>query len=1181
MDGARCQAGKPFRVLWYRCLRIHAENRRSPTSRSMPGNSPWRLLEMTGSLVTSKLATNFRFLEGVDAQLVRLGMLAERYFPDDPNTSLIKIRQFGELLARHVAARLALLDQPEISQHELLGRLNGSRVVSREVITLFHEIRRTGNQATHDLRDDHRTALNNLKLARELGVWFQRTFKDPTFKPGPFLPPSDPRDETEHLRAELAKLREERDKHISAAERASLEREQAVQAGMVAEQAATYALDQAKLWERLAKEEEEGQKQLTEKLAELQKNAKQKPKGAFASLATNADKASAAINVDEAATRELIDRRLREAGWEADSQLLRFSAGARPERGRKLAIAEWPTESGPADYVLFDGLTALAVVEAKRKSVDVAAALDQAKRYSRDFLTNDACELPGGPWREYRVPYVFSTNGRPFLQQLRTQSGIWACDLRRPQNLSAPIDGWYSPEGLREQLKKDIDAAEKKLEEIGFSFGFSLRNYQREAILATEQAIKDGRRIALLAMATGTGKTKTCVALVYRLLKAKRFRRILFLVDRNALGEQAANAFKDTRMESLQTFADVFGIKELEEPTAETDTRVHIATVQGMVRRLLFAADDASRPTVDQYDCIVVDECHRGYLLDRELSETEITFRDQDDYISKYRRVLDYFDAVKIGLTATPALHTTEIFGVPVYTYTYREAVLDGYLIDHETPIIIETELSRSGITWKRGETVTLYNVKKQILESANAPDEIKLEVTEFNKKVITEPFNRVVCDQLVQHIDPNMPGKTLIFCATDRHADMVVDLLKQAYERTYGEIEDDAVQKITGASDKPLQLIRRYKNEHLPKIAVTVDLLTTGIDVPEIVNLVFIRRVNSRILYEQMLGRGTRLCEEIGKEVFRIFDAVALYENLADVTTMKPIVATPNITYQQLIDELVKQSDPAIREQAREEILAKFIRKHKKMSEEGLKAFEAKAGLSPKEFVDHLRTWGIGELAKWFTERQDLGELLDRKGASGEPFLFVSHHADKLVGVHRGYGKGQKPADYLQTFTQFIRNNRNTIPALIAVLTRPRDLTRQELRALALELEKHGFNEKNLDAAWQETTNQAIAARIVGYIRQAALGDPLVPYEERVDNAVRQVQARHKLTPVQVQWLSKIANQMKVNLVVDRQSLDEGYFKNEAGGFARLNKVFNGELQDIVAELNETALGQVAAANK
>ena len=224
-------------------------------------------------------------------------------------------------------------------------------------------------------------------------------------------------------------------------------------------------------------------------------------------------------------------------------------------------------------------------------------------------------------------------------------------------------------------------------------------------------------------MATGTGKTKTCIALIYRLLKAKRFRRILFLVDRSALGEQAANAFKDTRMERLQTFADIFGIKELEVQAPDDDTAVHLATVQGMVQRVLYPSDGTPPPPIDQYDCIIVDECHRGYLLDRELSDTELSFRGYDDYVSKYRRVLDYFDAVKVGLTATPALHTTQIFGTPVFAYGYREAVVDGYLVDYEPPIQVHTLLSGQGIAWKAGEEVKVYNTARQQIELFKTPD--------------------------------------------------------------------------------------------------------------------------------------------------------------------------------------------------------------------------------------------------------------------------------------------------------------------------------------------------------------------------------------------------------------------------------------------------------------------------
>src|SRR6185437_11047781 len=259
------------------------------------------------------------------------------------------------------------------------------------------------------------------------------------------------------------------------------------------------------------------------------------------------------------------------------------------------------------------------------------------------------------------------------------------------------LDGWYTPEGLTELLKKDEREADAKLAAKPFDYGFPLRPYQRTAIQTIERGVAEGRRAMLLAMATGTGKTKTCIALIYRFLKTQRFHRVLFLVDRSALGEQAANAFKDTRMENLNTFASIFGIKELEEAAPESDTKVHIATVQGMVQRLFNVGDDTA-PAVDTYDCIVVDECHRGYLLDRELSDTELTFRGFEDYVSQYRRVIDYFDAVKVGLTATPALHTVQIFGVPIYSYSYREAVVDGFLVDHEPPVQIRTELSTAGI---------------------------------------------------------------------------------------------------------------------------------------------------------------------------------------------------------------------------------------------------------------------------------------------------------------------------------------------------------------------------------------------------------------------------------------------------------------------------------------------------
>ena len=174
--------------------------------------------------------------------------------------------------------------------------------------------------------------------------------------------------------------------------------------------------------------------------------------------------------------------------------------------------------------------------------------------------------------------------------------------------------------------------------------------------------------------------------------------------------------------------------------------------------------------------------------------------------------MLEYFDAVKIGLTATPALHTVQIFGVPIFTYTYREAVIDGFLVDHEPPIKLTTDRSKHGIIWHAGDEVKVYDTRRNQIDLYTTPDEIKLDVEDFNRKVITEPFNRVVCEYLARELDPASRQKTLIFCANDTHADLVVELLKEAFEAQYGSIDDDAVMKITGsgrqaaATDPPLQ---------------------------------------------------------------------------------------------------------------------------------------------------------------------------------------------------------------------------------------------------------------------------------------------------------------------------------------------------------------------------------------
>ncbi|WP_165184092.1 type I restriction-modification system endonuclease [Caulobacter soli] len=1114
---------------------------------------------------------NFEFLRPQGQQLVRLAAQAEHYFRTDPNTSLIKLRQFAELLAKEVAARTGSLKSPDESFSDILGVLGRAGYASRQALDLFHYLRKAGNDAVHGDLDDFAAALAGLKVARELGAWFVRSYGGtPKLALGPFVPPPAPADPTASLRAELDQLKAEAESHRSAAEIAQARAEALALDNLEAAERLSREAEERQVWQKLAEDAEAAAGEVRAALEATQRQAEKTAPAELAKLEKAAEAADNAINLDEAATRALVDQQLRNAGWEADTRELRYAKGARPTKGRDLAIAEWPTVSGPADYALFAGLTLVGVVEAKRRNRNVMSVLPQAERYAAGIEPGAHHLHARGPWGEFKAPFAFSTNGRPYLKQLETASGIWRRDLRRPTNAASALMAWPSPAGLLERLEADQEAAEATLQTQGFNFGFDLRRYQRQAIEAVEKGLAENRPHMLIGMATGTGKTKLAIAMLYRLIAAKRFRSVCFVVDRSALGDQTEREFTTTKVVAGKAFAEIFGLKGLGDVTPDPETRIHICTIQGLVRRTLFADDPADAPTVDQYDLMVIDECHRGYLLDREMSDAELSFRDQDDYVSKYRRVLDYFDATKIGLTATPALHTVQIFGEPVFRYSYREAVVDGYLIDHEPPIRITTALAQDGIHFVAEEEVTFVHAPTGEVELFKLPDSLDFDVEGFNRTVITEPFNRAVADELTRHIDLAEPNKTLVFAASDAHADIVVKALRDAFREAHGDIEDAAIRKLTGSVDKVGKLILSYRNDALPKIAVTVDLLTTGVDIPKITNLVFLRRVNSRILYEQMLGRATRLCPEIGKETFRIFDAVDLYCKLQDMTEMRPVAADPSLTLTQLLEELANIEDARHRADVRDQIIVKLSRRLKRMSAEARAKAELAAGETPEETLARFRAGTAEDLASWVRGRPGLGPALDWETSGGTPIMLpISEHPDAVVDVSRGYGGAQRPEDYLDAFAAFIRDNLNQIAALTTVVQRPRDLTRAQLRDLRLQLDAQGFTDANIRRAWSDAKNEDIAASIIGYVRQAALGDPLIPYADRVKRAVDAVVRKGAWTDVQKRWLHRIGEQLQKEIVVDRESLDDEPFKAD-GGFRVINKRFDGKLESVLSDLSE-----------
>ena len=876
----------------------------------------------------------------------------------------------------------------------------------------------------------------------------------------------------------------------------------------------------------------------------------------------------------EAETRQLIDRQLQQAGWEADSENLNnWKYKTAPQKGHNMAIAEWVLPNGQrADYALFKGLEFYGIVEAKKWDQDIAGQMAQPKEYSREVPFRSDYLLVDNDMGEYKVPFIYTANGRPYLKQYKEKSGIWFWDARNPKESAYALEEFHHPEDLALKLtSQNPELADQDLVDDQDFPKFADRDYQVEAIKSIEEAIKDGKKRILLAMATGTGKTRTAIALMYRLLKHKRARRILYLVDRNSLGQQTADAIKDNKIGNL-SIASIYGVKELKDKLPDASTKIQIATVQGMIKRLFYNDDKEEKPSVGQYDFIIVDEAHRGYAEDKELSEKEYHFYDQNDYVSQYRRVVDYFDATAIGMTATPALQTTDIFGKPVYSYSYQQAVLDNYLVDHDAPTIIKTKLSQEGIHFKKGAEIDLFDQSSESIKSEKLPDNMNFEVKDFNKRVITESFNRVVCDYLAQNcLNPNDPelGKTLIFAATDSHADMVVKLLKESFKNAGNPVDDDAIEKITGSIRHPNNEIKLFKNEKNPNIAVTVDLLTTGVDVPEITNLVFLRRVQSRILYEQMLGRATRLCPEIHKSVFNIYDAVGIYDAMNKVTNMKPVVKNVSHDVHYFIDQKHQFEINDNFKQYQIDMTAAIDRKIKRMNDSKRKEFERLTEInSIDQWARDLPRLNNQEFLKEWKNFEQLDRL-----STGSQKQYISNEPDEYLGIERGYGQGNSnPEDYIESFNKFIKENVNEIPALQIVATRPKDLTYDELKKIKLELEKKGFKENDLQTAWKNANQVQTTADIISFIRQAAVGSELVDHNVRIHNAMQKVYGMADWNMVQKSWLKKIENQLLSSTVLGpnaETAFSSTYFKRQ-GGYKQMRKIFSDNADQIIYVLNE-----------
>ena len=579
----------------------------------------------------------------------------------------------------------------------------------------------------------------------------------------------------------------------------------------------------------------------------------------------------------EKKARRNIDKMLEAAGWQIQDYAERDTGAA-----LGVAVREYRLRADQrADYLLFIGGVAIGVIEAKPEGVTLSGALQQAERY-RASLPDD---LPN------RTRFFFSyasTGVETYFRDIRDPDSRsrQVFTFHTPEALS---NAFYQPRTLRERLKTDIPPLEKSI----------LWDCQFEAITELEKSLTESHPRALVWMATGSGKTYVAVSSVYRLIKFANVKRVLFLVDRNNLGRQALREFQSyTTPDDGRKFTELYNVQHLSSNLIDETSSVCVTTIQRLYSMLKgdpdYESDDDEEGStfeqetedttpqkviynqnipIDTFDLIIVDECHRSIY-------------------GKWRHVLEYFDAFITGLTATPYGQTRNFFNQNlVYEYSHEQAVEDDVNVGFYV-YRIKTEITESGSTVTAGSYVARRERGNRELNWEELDEDVEYTGNQLDRNIVAEDQIRTVIqtfkDKLFTDLFPSRRTvpKTLIFAKDDSHAEDIVHIVREVFAKG-----DDFCQKITYQSDKPEELIKRFRTDPIFRIAVSVDMISTGTDIKPLECLVFMRAVRSSGYFEQMKGRGVRTIkpddlrsvtgDATAKTHFIIVDAVGVCESI------------------------------------------------------------------------------------------------------------------------------------------------------------------------------------------------------------------------------------------------------------------------------------------------------------
>ena len=920
----------------------------------------------------------------------------------------------------------------------------------------------------------------------------------------------------------------------------------------------------------------------------------------------------------EQKARVSIDTLLQQAGWHVCNV-----SDANIHAATGVAIREFPlnTGFGFADYLLYVNGKACGVIEAKKEGATLTGVELQSSRYAQGL----PAALPA--WRR-PLPFVWESTGveTHFTNGLDPEPrarNVFA--FFRPELLVQWL-AYLPPAGTEPAANETPGtflARMRAMPQLVTEWGSGGASYklwpaQISAITNLEKSLAANKPKALIQMATGSGKTFTSIGFIYRLIKFGGARRVLFLVDRGNLARQTKKEF-DAYASPYNNykFGEEYIVQHLQGNQLDTSARVVICTIQRMFSMLKGRelAEEADEESTERVEALFKDPEPIGYNPAIPIESFDIVVTDEAhrSIYNLWRQVLEYFDAYLIGLTATPNKQTFGFFNQNlVMEYGHAQAVADGVNVNYDV-YRIKTEVGESGAKVDKGFWLEAQDKATRRKTAWQLDDDFEYQPEELDRAVQTPDQIRTVVRTLRDRWQPDMfpqrqeLPKTLIFAKDDNHAEKIVEILREEFGRG-----NEFAQKITyrsaqGGGTSPEQLIKDFRTGYYPRVAVTVDMIATGTDIKPVEIVVFMRSVKSRSFFEQMKGRGVRVCnptdlaavnpgEHIKKDHFVIVDCVGVCER--DKTDSRPMDAKKSVPLDKLLQAV---SLGNVEDEVLSSIAARLARLDKDASDaDRAKVVELSGGKTLRDLARGI----VEALNIDATQDMPPAEADQRLRDATKPFaapalreqlLKMKQKADLVIDtvtqdslIHAGFSEGSDRATALvQSFEQFITQHKDEITALQILYSRPTraPLKFEDVKALADALRAPPLNIDE-GALWQAyatlrkdkvkgATQRRLLTDLVSLVRFAMQQtNELVPYPERVQANFKAWLAQHqqtdtnKFTPEQQHWLEMIRDHIAANLGIEIDDFEYAPF-NAQGGLGKVHQLFGADLPKVIEELN------------